>query len=351
MHALHTLMSPTLAQEAFRSWMLPESHSSYANYVDKPYMFITWICIIFFFPMMGIMVFWVIKYRRRKGVPQQRSSAHNTPIEIAWSVGPLFLMAIMFVWGFKGYIFLHVAPSDAELVDLQAMRWNWTFTYDTGTQSALTTNIADKEVPIFPVPAGRPVKLIMHSVDVIHSFFIPDFRTKLDVFPNRYTTIWFQPTSELELHEDGFRYKDHNVFCTEYCGEGHSQMGAIIRVMPQEEYLAWKNQPPYDPDEMLPAEIGAILYRIKGCNACHTVDGTGNVGPTWTGTFGQLRSFNDGSSLTADENYIRQSILDPASQIVQGFPNQMVSYQGQLSEQEIDWLIAYIKSVAAPQGN
>jgi cytochrome c oxidase subunit II len=342
-------MQSTLAQEAFRSWMLPESDSSFAEKVDKPFMFITWICLIFFVPMMILMLHFVVKYRRREGVPQQRSSAHNTPIEIAWTVGPLFLLAIMFVWGFKGYIFFHVAPADAEQIDLQAMRWNWTFTYDTGTQSALTTVVADKEVPIFPVPAGKPVKLTMHSTDVIHSFFVPDFRTKLDVFPNRYTTLWFQPTSELTLHEDGFRYKDHHVFCAEYCGDGHSQMGAIIRVMPEEDYLAWKNQPPYDPDSMEPAEIGAMLYRIKGCNACHSVDGTANIGPSWTEAFGQPKQFADGTSLdaaAADENYIRQSILDPASQVRAGFPNQMVSYQGQLSEQEIDWLIAYIKSLA-----
>jgi cytochrome c oxidase subunit 2 len=327
--------------------MLPGTDSSFASHVDKPFMFITWICLIFFFPMMGLMIYFVLKYRRREGVPQQRSHAHNTPIEIAWTVGPLFLLAIMFVWGFRGYLFFHVAPADAEQIDLQAMKWNWTMTYDTGTQSAQTAIIADKQVPIFPVPAGKPVKLTMHSTDVIHSFFVPDFRVKLDVFPNRYTTMWFQPTSEPELQPDVSMYKDHLVFCTEYCGDGHSQMGAVIRVMPQADYDAWKNKPAYNPDEDTPAEIGEILYFVKGCNACHSVDGSANVGPSWEGIFGQPRTFSNAPGINAaDENYIRESILDPAAKLVDGYPNQMVSYQGQLSEQEIDWLIAYIKSLA-----
>ncbi|MFG0256743.1 MAG: c-type cytochrome [Phycisphaerales bacterium JB043] len=346
MQALNSMLNSTLAQEAFRSWMLPDPDSSFAAHVDKPFMFITWICLIFFFPMMGLMVYFVVKYRRREGVAQQRSPAHHTAIELTWTIGPLFLLGIMFVWGFKGYLFFHVAPSDAEQIDLQAMKWNWTMTYDTGTQSAQTISIADKEVPVFPVPAGKPVKLTMHSTDVIHSFFVPDFRVKLDVFPNRYTTMWFQPTVEPELQADGSRYSDHLVFCTEYCGDGHSQMGAVIRVMPKADYDAWKNQPPYNPDVDPPHEIGEILYRVKGCNACHSVDGAANVGPTWQGVFGSARTFSNAPSAMADENYIRESILDPAAKLVAGFPNQMVSYQGQLTEQEIDWIIAYIKTLA-----
>ena len=341
-----------LAQQAIRDLWFTEPASTVAETNDALFMFIFWVSVFFFVLVMGLVAYFSIKYRRKPGVAQQRSPAHHTPLEVFWTVAPSFLLLVMFVWGFKGYIALQVSPGKGEEILMTAYQWNWEATYDNGAGSgAESVSVADKDVPVIRVPHGKPVNLLMTSRDVIHSFFVADFRIKMDIFPNRYSSAWFEATSELEEHtnEDGetVRYKDHILFCTEYCGDGHSQMLAIIRVMPQADYIEWKAQAANIFDEgKTPSEVGELLYRAKGCNACHSVDGSAGTGPSWQGLYGSEVAIAGGPSVEADVNYLRESILVPQAKIHEGYPNQMQSYQGLLNGKELFALISYIKSLS-----
>jgi len=339
---LSTTINATLASQQGlleRLWF-SEPGATFAADIDNLFLFIFWLCTVFFVGLMGAMTYFVIKYRRRPGVPQQRSASHNTPLELAWSVGPLLLLAVIFFWGFESYLALNVAPANAEEINVTAQKWSWNLEYDNGAQTteSIDNLIADKQVPVFAVPLGEPIKLIMSSQDVIHSFWIPNFRVKFDVFPFRYTTMWFEATS----------LGDHYVFCAEYCGEQHSQMAAILRVMSPADYKQWKQDNKLD-ENIAPRDLGKILYVTKACNSCHSIDGSPNTGPTWDGLYGKTETvLVDGQpqTITADENYIRESILVPAAKIVEGYPNQMNSYQGQLTDRELNGLIAYIKTLS-----
>lgn len=342
LNALTLAASPRMDRSISERVWFTDPNATFASEQDPVYMFIFWVSAAFFVPMMLLMFYWVWKYRRIPGKPQERSPAHNTPLEITWSVVPLFLMVLMFVWGFRGYLFMHVAPAGAEEIQLTAYQWNWEATYENGARSSEMQWQADKQAPVFYVPAGRPIKLIMSSRDVIHAFFVPDFRTKIDIMPNRYTTIWF------EAMEAG---REHYLFCAEYCGDGHSQMGALLRVVTEAEYAEWKAKAAdiFTGADGAPkplTEVGELIYRMKGCNSCHTVDGSANVGPTWLGVYGSQEQLTGGGTVTVDENYIRESILVPAAKIVAGFPNQMTSYQGQITDRELAAVIAYIKSLS-----
>jgi cytochrome c oxidase subunit 2 len=217
--------------------------------------------------------------------------------------------------------------------------------------------VAAQETPIYVVPEGQPLRLRMASIDVIHSFWVPDFRAKFDVFPNRYTSTWFQPskikgTHTLPNDKDwgawaGTPYEDHWVFCAEYCGASHSDMYAILRVVPPAAYekiiAAWA-VPTGEP-----AVRGAKYYKIKGCYSCHSVDGSRIVGPTWKNMFGYPVEFSDGRSIPAvDADYVRKSILTPAADIVKGYPNQMTFQK--VTQDEIDCLIAYMQSISDKGG-
>jgi len=336
-----------------------EQASTFAPKSDSLFMFIFWVSTFFFVLIVGLTIYFVIRYHRVEGVPAQRSPSHNTPLEVAWSTLPLLIMAVMFVWGFRGYMFMHVAPADAEEIDIKAQQWSWQMTYDNGAQSTLTTEVASQTVPIIPVPQGKPIKLLMHSVDVIHAFWVPDFRIKLDVMPNRYTETWFEATSKLEEHvnSEGVTelYTDHYLFCAEYCGTNHALMAAVIRVMPPDKYEAMKADfADIFKGRTLP-EVGAILFNSKGCVACHTVDGTRSTGPSWLGIYGSTQKVrlpnNSLVDQTVDDDYLRESILVPAAKIVDTFTNQMTSYQGQLSDQELEALISYIKSIGTEGGS
>lgn len=350
------LKTPFLAQNAIRDVWFTEPASTFAESSDGLFMFIFWVSVFFFALVMGLVMYFTVRYRRRPGVSQERSPAHNTPMEVTWTVLPCFLLLIMFVWGFKGFIEMQVSPVKGEEILVTAQRWNWSVTYDNGAGAGGDfVNIADKDVPIIRVPAGKPVNLLMTSIDVIHSFYVPDFRIKQDVFPNRYGTIWFEATSEPVAQTDPEtgellgHWVDHTVFCAEYCGDSHSQMLGVIRVMPEAEFIEWKAKAAdIFGVEMRPSEVGATLYRAKGCNACHTVDGAAGTGPTWQGMYGTERTFNKAAAVVADENYLRESILEPAAKISAGFPNQMNSYQGLVTDKELFAIISYIKSLSEP---
>ncbi len=341
-------ITTTLA-DGFWHWLWFEdpakNNSEAARIGDDLFMYIFWLSVAWFVFLMGLTFYFVVKYRRVAGRKLTRSPAHHTPLEIAWTVVPTLFLVYIFFKGFWGYADALVAPSHAEVINLKAQKWAWRMTYPNGAESTLTSrfNYPDEsgrivtsanEAPVFVVPLGKPVQLRMSSIDVIHSFWVPDFRTKFDVFPNRYTSYWF------EAKELG----DHVIFCAEYCGDLHSEMYAILRVLPEPEYRAtidsWAIPWPEGP-----VAVGKVLYKTKGCVACHSVDGSPNTGPTWKGIWGKEHEFEGGGKAVVDANYVRESILVPATKIVKGFPNQMVSYQGQLNDRELDALIAYIESL------
>ncbi|MDX9911042.1 MAG: cytochrome c oxidase subunit II [Phycisphaerales bacterium] len=314
---------------------------------DALFMFILWVSVFFFVLLMALMVLFVIKYRRRPGTHAPVSAAHNTPLEIAWTVIPSATLVVMFFSGFKGYVAKSVAPSDAVQMHLTAKMWNWSVTYPNGVQSITTTTTSEGgpvDVPIFYFPAGKPVKLLMTSQDVIHSFWVPDFRKKFDVFPNRNTTFWFQP-EDLSPEDLARGHRDHWVFCAEYCGTDHSEMAAIIRIVPMRTFVQWLQNAGSD-RPLPPLQLGAALYKAKGCASCHTVDGSASTGPTWKNLYGYEQEITGGPTVIADENYIRESIYVPAAKVVKGYPNQMSPYAGQINEEQLAALIVYMQSLS-----
>jgi cytochrome c oxidase subunit 2 len=315
----------------------PSASSTHARETDAIMFFIFWVSVFFFVLLMGLTVYFTVKYRRRPGVPQERSLSHNTPLELTWSIIPTLLMAVMFVWGFKVYMEMHVVPAGAETINVTAQKWAWNFEYDDGSSSRqMTDPILGVQYPVYAVPVGRPVRLLMQSQDVIHSLYVPAFRHKIDVFPNRYTVYNFTAT------EVG----NYQLFCAEYCGDQHSQMMVEIRVMTDSDYRAWRAEQSNTDDIPLP-DLGETLRLTKGCAQCHTVDGTAGTGPSWKDIFGATHEFTDGTKSVVDENYLRESILYPGNKLVVGYPNQMPSYAGQLKEREIRAIIAYIASLSA----
>ena len=347
---------PSLLGQGFvTDLFFPERGSSLSEGSDILFLFIFWVSVFFFVVLMGLMVVFAIQYRRVPGKPIQPSASHNTVLELSWSIIPLLLMAVMFVWGWEEYIKHRVPPGDAEVLYVTAEKWKWTVTYPNGAETNDFETIADALAPVMALP-NRPVKFVMNATDVMHSFYVPAFRTKQDLFPNRTTIAWADPnvvTHRMVPTGDGKYvpeaidgHEGFYMFCTEYCGDQHSQMGGRFMIMEEEDYQRWLAAQA-DTSSIPLDELGALMWKKKGCNACHSVDGSMNTGPTWQGLYGKTRNFADGGSAVADENYIRESILDPAAHIVEGYPNQMASYQGRITEREIQGVITYMKSITA----
>ncbi len=367
-----TSVTTMLAQTGFFDWthkiqFREDAGTELGRFGDWVYMVIFWISTIAFVVLMAMMVWFAYKYRRRPGVAPERSASHNTPLELFWTIVPSITLVWMFFYGFWGYAEAIVQPAHGTELLLQAQQWSWQVTYPNGATSGLlqtkhpdapglapynqtqrpdadAKRLGRDDIPVIVVPVGEPVKFRMISLDVLHAFWVPDFRGKLDVVPNRYTNYWFQA--------DESQIGDHWVFCAEYCGKDHSEMWAVLRVLPREDYdrIIAKWGTPEDP-----VQWGKLLWTNR-CRTCHTTDGKPNTGPTWQGLFGKTEHFTDGSSQQVDEDYIRQSILFPGNKIVQGFKNQMQSFQGQLSEEQINAIIQFIKSPevsgqAAPPGS
>jgi cytochrome c oxidase subunit 2 len=312
---------PLIAQTG--SW-LPEKASTAADHVDWVFSLITVICVVFGVGIFGALVTFVVKYRRRSDVPAARVTHHNNWLEIAWSVIPAILLAVIFVSGLTGFMQMAEPPNGAYEIKVTGKKWVWAFQYPNGY-------IDDT----LHVPVDRPVVLTMTSDDVIHSMYIPAFRVKRDVIPGRYTKLWFEPT------EPG----EYNLFCAEYCGTKHSDMITTVVVHPPGEYERWLEKASNFLETMTPAEAGKTLYRRRGCAQCHSLDGSKMVGPTFYQSFGATAGMDDGSSITIDENYIRESILEPQAKARAGYRKVMPTYQGQLKDAEIDALIEYIKTL------
>lgn len=312
-----------LAQRDATFW-LPQQASSVAPKIDLLFYVILYISAFFFALIVGCMVLFLILYRARPGHKEQPTPAHNTPLEIVWSVIPLLLVIVIFWISFKAYMFLREPPADAYQIKVDAIKWKWAFTYPNG--------YTDENLH---VPAGRPVALTMTSADVLHSLFVPDFRVKQDVVPGRYTKVWF------EAHQPG----DHQLYCTEYCGEKHSYMWAKVFVHDAADFEKWLADASNFLPKLGPVKGGEKLFNMRGCAQCHSIEGKVGTGPALNGVFGHSVKLSSGETVVADENYIRQSILDPGSQVVSGFQPVMPTFQGRLKNEEIDAIIAYLKTL------
>lgn len=306
---------------------LPLMASTVGSEVDGAFDFLFWMSVVVGVSIMVVMTYFVIRYRAQSRVANEipeKMSDHNTALEITWSVIPLLVVIMIFVWGFKGYIMQRATPKDALEIHATAQKWKWLFTYPNGLQD-------DK----LHVPVDRDVRVIIQSMDVLHSLFIPAFRVKMDAVPGRYTELWFHATQT----------GDFPIFCAEYCGTSHSDMLSHAVVHEPGGYEEFLREYEKKLTAMPPVELGKLLYETKGCTACHTIDGSPKVGPTWKGVFGKEEAMADGTSVKVDENYIRESITDPQAKVVNGFTPSMPTYKGQLSDQELDALVEYIKSL------
>ncbi|MCC5939955.1 MAG: cytochrome c oxidase subunit II [Balneolaceae bacterium] len=306
-------------------FMLPPAKSTTAEATDALFHFINVTSVILLVGITIAILYFSWKYRRRSDDDVTPVIAHNSKLEITWSVIPLILVLIVFGWGFSGYLNLITPPDDAYEIRVVGKSWLWEFHYETGHVS----------VNELHVPVNRPVKLIMSSDDVLHSLYIPDYRVKMDVLPNRYTSLWFEAT---EIGES-------IIFCTEYCGTAHSNMLATAYVHSAEDFETWLETAGSADDDMDPVELGERLVTRNACNTCHSADGSRLTGPTFQGLWMSERTMEDGEVVTADENYIRESILEPNARINQGYDPVMPSYAGSLNDRQIDAIIEYIKTL------
>lgn len=342
-------------------WMPPQA-SSYAANIDWVFYFILYVSAFFFVVIAGCMFAFMVVYRRKTAHDTVNPITHNTPLEVAWSVLPSFILAAMFWWGYVEFKNMRTVPPNAYEVNVEARKWDFEFTYPNGLRHEDLHIVND-----------RPVRLIMRSQDVIHAAFIPAFRAKRDIVPGRFSDLWFKPT----------KVGEYWFFCAEYCGTSHSDMNAKVVVHPdQATFDDWlKNADPvkgltdeqwkeyaagpdafkkkYAADPTLKDKVGKLqpslaqlgeelVLRKKGCSQCHSVDGKPGTGPSLKGIWAKPVDFTDGTSFNSTDkvewmNYIRESILEPSKKIVKGYGNNMAKIA--VSDREIEAISAYIESL------
>jgi len=298
----------------------PDRASSIAGQVDALYIYLVLVSAVMTLLIFIAVAVLAIKYRRRPGVAPH--PIEGSPIlETAWSVIPFGVMLTFFIWGAVIYFRERTPPTNATEVYVVAKQWMWKIEHMEG----------QREINELHIPTGQNVKLIMTSQDVIHSFFIPAFRLKQDVIPGRYTTLWFKATEPGTYH----------LFCAEYCGTSHSGMIGNVVVMEPQDYAQWMAGGPSAP---LP-EQGKQLFASLGCSTCHRFDVQGR-GPNLQNAFGKPVLLEDGRTVVMDDNYVRESILNPTAKIVSGFKPVMPTFQGLVTDEQLNALVAYIKSLA-----
>src|SRR5215472_1693373 len=303
----------------------PDQASTIAPQVDYLYLFLVLLTTFFSLLIAILIIYFAIKYRKSTGRTAEQIHG-STLLEIVWTVIPLGISMVIFLWGAALYFHLQRPPGDALEIYGVAKQWMWKFEFPGG----------QREINSLHVPTGRAVKVTLISQDVIHSFFVPAFRVKTDVLPNRYMTSWFEATTPGTYH----------LFCSQYCGTKHSGMIGEVTVMKPEDFAAWLES---GKAEGSMAASGEKLFQQYGCTTCHRPD-SGARGPNLEGLFGRPVRLQDNRVVIADENYIRESILDPNAKIVSGFQPIMPTFQGVISEEGMVQIIAYIKSMSEQTG-
>jgi cytochrome c oxidase subunit II len=305
------------------------SEASLASHdVDAVFIFILVIAGFFFILTQGLLIYFAVRYRRKKG--EEVNTPYitgNHALEVIWIVIPSLLLVGIFAYGLFVFVKMRTPLPGAVEVQVTGSQFQWSFKYPDGRTSANELRLE----------LGKPVKLIMTSRDVIHGFFIPAYRQKQDVLPGRFTYLWLLPK----------RAGTFDIYCSQYCGTGHSLMRGTLIVMPQAEYLSWQQgeQKKLQAGTVSPAEKGKSVFESAGCLGCHSIDGTAKVGPTLKGVFGSKVELSDGKTVQADEEYLRESMVEPNAKVVKGFQPIMPSFKATLKDDEIAAVIAYMKTL------
>jgi cytochrome c oxidase subunit II len=304
----------------------PPQASNFAQEYDLIFYALTALTVVFTLIVGVLVVYFAIKYRAGNKVDRSRPMYENLRLELTWTIIPLILGLVMFFYGARLFIEMRNPPQDSQEVFVIGKQWMWHVQHSNGVRENNTLT----------VPLGKPVKLTMISQDVLHAFYIPAFRVQMHVVPGRYTQMWFIPTKTGEFH----------LFCGMYCGTQHSEMGGKVVVLEPTEYAKWLERGGEGVPSLTMEQAGARLFAQTGCNNCH--GGVDTIrAPALTNLVGDRRAFEDGTTILADEAYIRESILRPHLRIRQGYENRMPPYEGQLSELQVLQLIAFIRSGAS----
>jgi len=299
----------------------PAQASNFAGNVDALFSFIL-MTTLFFAVLVTVLIIFAAFRFRRKSANEVGDDVHgNNALEVGWTLIPTIIAIGMFAWGAAIYVNYRIAPKDTLDIYVVGKQWMWKLQQPNGR----------KEINELHVPVGRDVKLVLGSEDVIHNFYVPAFRVKMDVVPGRYNTMWFRPTKTGRYH----------FFCSQYCGTNHAVMGGWVTVMEPAEYAAWLSG---ESGDVNPVSAGERLFTQFACVTCHLSNGTGRA-PSLNGVFGANVLLADGSTVVADEAYIRESILQPKAKIVAGYQPVMPTFQGLVTEEQILNLTAYIKSL------
>lgn len=304
--------------------------SNFVSTFNTSFFLMLVISLIFLIGLIVTMIYFVFRYNRKRNKTATQIEG-STALEITWTVIPVLLALLMFYYGWEGWIPMAKPPKDALNITTTARMWNFSFLYDNGKQS-----------PDLVIPVNMPVKIKLISLDVLHSLFIPEFRIKSDIVPGREKEMWFRSDREGE----------YELFCAEYCGLRHSYMNAKVQVLAQDKFKVWlagTNQVSDSSAVARPGAEGAAIMKTNGCNACHSIDGSRIVGPSFLNLFGgQQVVVKDGAetTVTVNEDYIKRSIYEPDAEIVKGYPKgTMQSYKGVLKDDDIAKLIEYLKSL------
>ncbi|AGC47977.1 cytochrome c oxidase subunit II [Myxococcus stipitatus DSM 14675] len=322
---------------------LPESASTFAERVDLLHHFVVITTIVMSTGTGLAALFMFFRYRRRTPAQATEYVVPTLKTEFLFVSVPLVFFLAWFGIGFRDFTWVTTPPKDSMDVYVMGKQWMWKFSYPEGPNG----------VNVLHVPANRPVRLLITSRDVLHSFYVPSFRIKMDALPGRYTQIWFEATKP----------GTYQVLCTEYCGLSHSKMLAEVVVLPQEEYDNWikeqrrgrlqDRQDALADTSLVPpvarmVEQGQVLAGTQGCLKCHSVDGSQHIGPTFLGMYDRMEKLDDGQQIRVDEAYITQSMMDPGAHLVSGYQNVMPTYQGKLQGPETAAIVEYIKSLRTP---
>ena len=305
--------------------LVPQQASVQAGQVDAIFFFMVAVTAFFSLLIAGLIVYFAAKYRRRDDNEVGASTHGSLALEILWSVIPLGIAMVMFAWGAKVFFDLYRPPVGAMEILVVGKQWMWKVQHMNG----------QREINELHVPIGRPVKLVMGSEDVIHSFYVPAFRVKADVIPGRSNVLWFTASKPGRYH----------LFCAEYCGTKHSGMiGSVVALEPA-DFQAWLSG---GRTADSPVAAGAKLFTDLACVTCHQGSGGLQRGPTLAGLYGRQVQLAGGGSVLADDAYLRESIVRPQAKVVAGFQPLMPTFQGLISEEQLLQLIAYIRSLGPP---